>query len=258
MSNDEISGVIREVGLEALVKENDGFEHPRNWLEVLSFEDQQRMSVARAILAKPDFALLDQLNSALGEAEFHRILELLAASQVIEIRQEGYVPYTTSFTSRPGLEQELRVTLKSLEEARLEAIRPVITTAAGQSLTLLYPGQFTMGASRREAGRRANEDLREVRLERPFYLSPHEVSNAQYKRFKADHSSGVLEGRTLDLDNQPVVQVSWLDAALYCNWLSEQEGLPLFYQVEDGQVTGFDPEATGYRLPTEADRKSVV
>jgi putative ATP-binding cassette transporter len=44
----------------------------------LSFEDQQRMSVARAILARPDFALLDQLNSALGEAEFHRILELMA------------------------------------------------------------------------------------------------------------------------------------------------------------------------------------
>ena len=78
MTNDEISGVIREVGLEALVKQNDGFEHPRNWLEVLSFEDQQRLSVARAILARPDFALLDQLNSALGEAEFHRILELLA------------------------------------------------------------------------------------------------------------------------------------------------------------------------------------
>ena len=45
---------------------------------MLSFEDQQRMSVARAILARPDFALLDQLNSALGGTEFHRILELLA------------------------------------------------------------------------------------------------------------------------------------------------------------------------------------
>ncbi len=183
----------------------------------------------------------------------NQTLDLIAASQVIEIRQEGYVPYTGSFTSRPGLEQELRVTLKSLEEARLEAIRPVITTAAGQSLTLLYPGQFTMGASRREPGRRANEDLREVRLERPFYLSPTEVTNAQFKRFRADHSSGVLQGRTLDLDNQPVIQVTWTDAALFCNWLSEQEGLPLFYEVEGDEVIGFNPESTGYRMPTEAE-----
>lgn len=183
----------------------------------------------------------------------NQTLELIAASQIIEIRQEGYVPYTGSFTSRPGLEQELRVNLQSLEAARLEAIRPVITTAAGQSLTLLYPGQFTMGASRREPGRRANEDLREVRLERPFYLSPHEVSNAQFKRFRPDHSSGVLQGRTLDLDNQPVIQVTWTDAALYCNWLSEQEGLPLVYVVEGDEVVGFNPEAAGYRLPTEAE-----
>ena len=183
----------------------------------------------------------------------NQTLELIAASQIIEIRQEGYVPYTGSFTSRPGLEQELRVNLQSLEAARLEAIRPVITTAAGQSLTLLYPGQFTMGASRREPGRRANEDLREVRLERPFYLSAYEVSNAQFKRFRPDHSSGVLQGRTLDLDNQPVIQVTWTDAALYSNWLSAQEGLPLFYIVEGDEVVGFNPEATGYRMPTEAE-----
>ena len=110
-----------------------------------------------------------------------------------------------------------------------------------------------MGASRREAGRRANEDLREVRLERPFYLSPHEVTNAQFKRFRPEHSSGVVQGRTLDLDNQPVVQVSWTDAALYTNWLSEQEGLELYYRVEGDEVVGFNPDANGYRLPTEAE-----
>lgn len=203
------------------------------------------------IIAQPEEAELYVDGEFKGVA--NQTLDLIAASQVIEIRQEGYVPYTGSFTSRPGLEQELRVTLKSLEEARLEAIRPVITTAAGQSLTLLYPGQFTMGASRREPGRRANEDLREVRLERPFYLSPTEVTNAQFKRFRADHSSGVLQGRTLDLDNQPVIQVTWTDAALFCNWLSEQEGLPLFYEVEGDEVIGFNPESTGYRMPTEAE-----
>jgi formylglycine-generating enzyme required for sulfatase activity len=50
-----------------------------------------------------------------------------------------------------------------------------------------------------------------------------------------------------------VASVSWMDAALYCNWLSGQEKLPPFYQVENGKVLGFNPTSHGYRLPTEAE-----
>jgi len=186
-----------------------------------------------------------------GEA--NQTVELLSASQRVEIRKQGFVPYATTFTSRPGLEQQIRVNLKSLEEAKLESIKPVITTVAGQTLKLFYPGEFTMGASRREPGRRANETLRDVVLEKPFYLSLHEVTNGQFRRFRADHSSGVLQGRTQDLDSQPAVQVTWTDAALYSNWLSEQESLLPFYQVSGDEIVGYNPDSTGYRLPTEAE-----
>ena len=177
----------------------------------------------------------------------------MAAIQQIEIRKEGYVPYNTAFTSRPGLEQAIRVTLKSLEQARLEQIKPEISTVAGQSLKLFYPGSFTMGASRREAGRRPNENLREVKLERPFYFSYQEVTNSEFRRYDGEHSSGTIQGLTLDNEAQPAVQISWTRAALYCNWLSEQESLPLFYRTEGEDVVGFNPDATGYRLPTEAE-----
>lgn len=180
-------------------------------------------------------------------------IELMAASQRIEIRRDGYVAYATNFTSRPGLDQEIRVRLKSEEEARLEAIQPEITTVAGQTLTLFYPHAYTMGSSRREPGRRANETLRDVVLEKAFYLSETLVTNDQFKRFRPEHASGTLQGRSLDLPRQPVVQVSWLDAALYTNWLSEQESLTPFYLVEDDEVVGFNPDANGYRLPTEAE-----
>ena len=181
-------------------------------------------------------------------------IELMAASQQIEIRKAGYVPYTTEFTSRPGLDQMIRVTLKSLEQARQEQIKPVIATAAGQSLKLFYPGAFTMGASRREAGRRPNENLRDIQLERPFYISYREVSNSEYRLFDSEHSSGIVSGVTLDNEAQPVVRVSWNQGALYCNWLSEQEALPPFYQVnEQDEVVGFNPQSSGYRLPSEAE-----
>ena len=203
------------------------------------------------VLAQPEDAELFVNGELRGLA--NQTIELMAASQQIEIRKAGYVPYTTAFTSRPGLDQEIRVTLKSLEQARIEQIRPVITSAAGQTLKLFYPGAYTMGASRREAGRRPNETLRDIKLERPFYMSLQEVTNAEFRLFNSEHSSGTLQGLTLDNMAQPVVRVTWAQAALFSNWLSEQESLPPFYEVVDGEVTGFNPDSTGYRLPSEAE-----
>lgn len=234
-----------------------GFEAAQRRIQARSDEEQNIEVALKAItsvvkiVVAPAQAQLYIDGDLKGNA--NQKVELLAATQTIEIRADGYIPYTTQFTSRPGLEQELRIELTSLEQARLDATEPVITTVAGQTLPLFYPGQFTMGASRREAGRRANEDLREIKLERPFYLSNTEVSNEQYKRFRPGHSSGTMQNRSLDLNNQPVVLVSWQDAALYCNWLSAQEGLPPFYVEENGTIAGFNADSAGYRLPSEAE-----
>ncbi|MCG8413229.1 MAG: PEGA domain-containing protein, partial [Pseudomonadales bacterium] len=43
----------------------------------------------------------------------NQTLELMAVSQQIEVRKEGFVPYSAEFTSRPGLDQIIRVNLKS-------------------------------------------------------------------------------------------------------------------------------------------------
>ena len=55
------------------------------------------------------------------------------------------------------------------------------------------------------------------------------------------------------MQDQPAVNLAWEEAALFCNWLSEKEGLPSFYQIQDGKVTRFDWQSHGYRLPTEAE-----
>jgi len=204
-----------------------------------------------SVMAQPEDAELYVDGEFRGAA--NQTIELMAASQQIEIRKSGFIPYSTEFTSRPGLEQVISVSLKSLEQARLEQIKPVIVSAAGQSLKLFYPGAFTMGASRREAGRRPNENLRDIKLERPFYLSNREVTNAEFRLFNSEHSSGTLEGLTLDNEAQPAVRITWVQAALFCNWLSDQESLPHFYEVAGEDIVGFNAESTGYRLPTEAE-----
>lgn len=180
-------------------------------------------------------------------------LVLSAVEHAIEVRLEGHVPYRAQVTPRPGFPQEIALELKTIEQARLEAIKPEIVTADGQRMLLLRPTAFTMGASRREPGRRANEVLREVDLTRPFYLSTIEVTNARFRAFAEGHDSGAFEQFDLDADEQAAVNLSWRDAVRYCNWLSRRDGLPEVYRIEGNEVVGFDPDATGYRLPTEAE-----
>ena len=182
-----------------------------------------------------------------------RTLELLAAEQVIEVSLEGFASVRQRVTPRPGLEQAVNIVLLTEHEARLSRLKPELTTSLGQTLLLFTPGDFTMGASRREPGRRANEVLHPVSLTRMFYLQTTEVTNAEFRLFLASHSSGQIEGKSLNREHQPATQVSWQQAAQFCNWLSTKEGLAPFYRQDKGIVTGYNRAATGYRLPTEAE-----
>jgi formylglycine-generating enzyme required for sulfatase activity len=178
-------------------------------------------------------------------------LRLTAAPHEIEIRRSGFDSHRVTLTPRPGFPQTVRARLRSLQEPKPAG--PTRLSARGHELRLLSPGRFQMGASRREPGRRANETLREVELVRPTYLGVREVTNAQFRRFRPEHSSGRFGNYDLDADDLPVVQVTWEQAAEYCNWLSAQEGLAPVYAVRDGKLAPSAPVGTGFRLPTEAE-----
>jgi formylglycine-generating enzyme required for sulfatase activity len=180
-------------------------------------------------------------------------LRLTTLPHAIEVRRSGYEPHRVTLTPRPGFPQSVRVRLRSLEEAKEAARPPVLRAASGHELRRLDPGRFRMGASRREPGRRANETLREVELARPSYLATREVTNAQFRAFRPEHSSGRLGAHDLGDGLRPVVNVTWEQAVEYCNWLSAREGLPPAYLARDGRLAGVQPLTTGYRLPTEAE-----
>ena len=185
-------------------------------------------------------------------------LSLPAFEHSVEIALEGHATVRRRVTPRPGLEQLVRVSLQTEQAARMARLKPEITTSLGQTLLLFKPEEsaqsdFTMGASRREPGRRSNEVLHPVALRRMFYLSTTEVTNAQFRLYQADHKSGQVDGNSLNREHQPAVQVSWQQAASFCNWLSKREGLPPFYRETKGIISGYNPSATGYRLPSEAE-----
>ncbi len=204
-----------------------------------------------SVAAQPAEAVLKINGKTLGPA--NRLLRLPITPHKLEIALPGYASYITTLTPRAGITQSVKVRLLTEEEARRQALKPSYETSQGQQLVLIEPGQITLGASRREPGRRANETLRDVTLTKLFYMSRHEVTNEQFRAFATGHDSADFEENDLNKNSQPVVGVSWHDAALYCNWLSRKEGLPPFYVEEFGKVVGTTGEPTGYRLPTEAE-----
>jgi CubicO group peptidase (beta-lactamase class C family)/formylglycine-generating enzyme required for sulfatase activity len=171
---------------------------------------------------------------------------------------DGYHALTTSSdrTLRLwGLPEPLPISPFSAEKARLLQERwakvsgqPAFHTSPGAGkLLLIPPGESLPGE-------------RHAQVTRPYYLAEHEVTVGQFRSFveatgyrteveeggrgglvwtdegKWEHRRGAT-WRDHDMapsDDYPVTQVTWTDAARFCEWLSQKEGRL-------------------YRLPTEAE-----
>ena len=91
-----------------------------------------------------------------------------------------------------------------------------------------------------------------VQITHAFALSETEVTQAQYQTVMG----GNLQASAIDMADsalRPVEQVSWSDAARYCNKLSDRGGLTPCYQINGDDARWPDLRCPGYRLPTEAE-----
>ena len=180
-------------------------------------------------------------------------LRLSSAPHRIEVRKDGYESWSRRVTPRPGYPQTLMARLRSQEAIARESVALERSTAEGQVLRLVEGGTFTLGSSRSEQGRRANEVIVPVQITRPFLIGVKEVTNREFARFRANHDSGADIHASMAGDNNPVANLSWSDAVQYCNWLSTREGLTPVYKEEFGEWVAIRPFPDGYRLPTEAE-----
>lgn len=82
----------------------------------------------------------------------------------------------------------------------------------------------------------------------PFLISSYQVTNLCYTKVMGERH------RTFNLPKQPVTEVSWLDAALFCNRLSEMASLEKRYNFSaQGTAVQIQRASTGFSLPTEAE-----
>lgn len=180
-------------------------------------------------------------------------VNLSSAPHRIEVRKDGYQSWSRTITPRPGYPQTLSARLRSHEEIERAKIQTTQKTSQGQVLRRVEGGTFTMGASRSESGRRANEVLVPVTISRTYLIGTREVSNREFAAFRENHDSGSAVHAAIAGDNNPVANVTWADAVQYCNWLSALEGLTPAYEEKFGEWVPIWPLTNGYRLPTEAE-----
>jgi formylglycine-generating enzyme required for sulfatase activity len=139
----------------------------------------------------------------------------------------------------------------------------------GQTFAVIEgPVEFRMGSPPTEPKRVATmETPRRLVIPRRFAIAAKEVTIEQWQRFERTHTQyglppSLVNQYSPDPDG-PMIGLTWYIAAEYCNWLSEQEGLPkdqwCYLSSESGAYAeGMTIPAdvlnrTGYRLPTEAE-----
>jgi eukaryotic-like serine/threonine-protein kinase len=133
----------------------------------------------------------------------------------------------------------------------------------GQSLAIVpAPVEFAMGSAAEDPNRLAEFESRHQRtIKRSYAIGLKEVTVAEFQRFsKHDEHKTFLNLYSPDA-NGPIVHITWFEAAKYCRWLSQEEGIPeeqMCYppleQIQPGmQLDAKYLERTGYRLPTEAE-----
>jgi serine/threonine protein kinase/formylglycine-generating enzyme required for sulfatase activity len=174
---------------------------------------------------------------------------------------------------RWNCQDDLRAVDRKLpsDRQRLDGIRQALSAGEhahrwyvnGQGQTMVvFPGpvEFVMGSPAGEGGRMPNEVSHRRRIGRSFAVSNKPVTLGQWLLYRVRHEYLPQYAPTPDC---PAINITWYDAAEYCNWLSKQEGLPetewCYRPTPDGKFESgmaLAPDylsRTGYRLPTEAE-----
>ncbi len=173
-------------------------------------------------------------------------IKLQTVNHKLKVIKKGYNTFITTVKTKPNELSKIDIKLEKKIDNLSRKSDENYTSYIGLKLKLFSPNKFIMGAPRHEKGQRANEFLKEIILRKKFYASLTEVTKEQFYKSK----SMVYNKKDKNL---PISNISWFEAVIFCNWLSEKEGLKKVYMFNNKNYLGANFQNNGYRLPTEAE-----
>lgn len=213
------------------------------------------------------------------------------ANKSLELTEEGYLPEFPELEPKktndergfvgwtketnPTIESEV-VTKETVLGVDVE-LHAILTTGVVSKTTdselFFVPGTggmrpkyftFAGGVSTRSVLRAAPEGIEIQNL----YVAKYPVTQSEYLRvmgsnpsYFSDPDQSRFNGNGLkgvarsDAGRRPVESVTWMDAVRFCNKLSQEDGLTVVYTIDGDtpEQVKRNPDANGYRLPTEAE-----
>lgn len=139
---------------------------------------------------------------------------------------------------QPAERSSAGTALAKIGDPRFDPERWYLPKEGNMGFIRIEAGEFQMGSDQKDSDAGEREFPRHTVYVSEFSLSRYPVTVAQFRVFIEESGYDAGKGWQSGVDNHPVVDVSWDDAAAYCRWLSgklKEAGL--------GEV----------RLPTEAE-----
>jgi eukaryotic-like serine/threonine-protein kinase len=230
---------------------------------ISALSDSNDRSLRTAVLDRlPELADAQQLLALLREVEHPDVRQVLLLA-LAEMRRER-LPESDweefAALARSLYQQDANRGVHSAAEYVLRRIGNLVALPPGPpsstQSTEWYQGPnghtFIRVAAQADAAERPTQ---------PFFLTAHEVSLAQYRAMVPDYQPHSDATEYLDA---PALGLSIAQAAAYCNWLSQLEGLPpdqwCYPPTEGGRLQLDTDKAlsrSGYRLPSPAEWQSA-
>ena len=185
--------------------------------------------------------------------------------QVKKLSQDEQIPWENSsitgdfyFTENRTISTENTKTIEPIEAPIVK--KEINNNLKNQGAVFISGSTFKMGAINRPY----NEfPIHTVRVD-DFWISKYEVTVKEWKKYcKAVNKEMPvpigIEFENINMtdywnskENNPITNVSWLEAVEYTNWYSQQMGVAQSYRINDATVE-WDRNSNGFRLPTEAE-----
>ena len=248
LQKEEIKNVSFPVGVHNININKEGFKSINADFTLDSNQDHLLDYVMEEILGKVNFYSQPSAQIFIDGVSYGntpKSIQIRSIPKKIKLTKEGYRAFSSTITSDERFEKDINVNLKTEIQARFDESPKIYENSIGAKMIIFEPTkQFSLGSPRNDIGNRANETIREVIITKPFYVSRDLITEEQYSEFNKRKIRG---------NNLPKTKINWLEAALYCNWLSQKEGLDQAYNFKKGLYQGINKKANGYRLITEAE-----